>query len=224
MKEDEWKNGFEYNGKKLIPVNIFINSDNYKNIDSLKNLNQIGALVINNTNNYYSLYEIDNDSGYKIYYVWVESFANGKYYSRTFVDENEYDLILKYDNNSDLKIRTLWESAPQDTKLRNSWKILNLDINNNRDELMQLSHEVLDDTSNNKLGGTPLKNYDDCMEFEIMSADKVFTIDLIIYTKDDEMKLNLNEYEVEENIVEKYKDMLLSLMNNSQKELLQSTK
>lgn len=33
VKEDEWKNGFEYNGKKLIPVNIFINSDNYKNID-----------------------------------------------------------------------------------------------------------------------------------------------------------------------------------------------
>lgn len=220
VTEDEWKEGFEYNDKNLVPVNIFMNSDNYKNNGLFKNLNKIGALVIENTNNYYNLYEIDNDSGYKIYYVWVESFANGEHYSRTFVDENEYDLVLEYYNTCDFKISTLWKSAPQDTELRNNWKSLNLDINNNRDELIQLSHEVLDDISNNKLGGIPLENYDECMEFEIKSTDKVFTIDLIIYTKDDEMKLDLNGYEVEDKIVQKYKEMLQSLINNTQKELI----
>lgn len=223
VTRDEWKKGFEYNGKNLVPVNIFINSDNYNKSGSLKNLNKIGALVIKNTNNYYNLYEIDNDSGYKIYYVWVESFANGNYYSRTFVDKNEYDLVLEYYNTSDFKISALWKSAPQDTKLRNSWKRLNLDINNNRDELIQLSHEVLDNISNNKLGGNPLENYDEYMEFKIQSADKVFTIDLKIYTKNDEIKLDLNRYEVEDKIVQKYNEMLRSLINNTQKELLQGT-
>ena len=41
VKRDEWKNGFEYDGKNLIPVNIFMNSDNYKNNGSFKNLNKL---------------------------------------------------------------------------------------------------------------------------------------------------------------------------------------
>lgn len=46
----------------------------------------------------------------------------------------------------------------------------------------------------------------------------------IIYIKDNEIKLNLNEYEVEDKIVERYKDMLMYLMNDAQKELLKNTK
>ena len=61
------------------------------------------------------------------------------------------------------------------------------------------------------------------MEFKIQSVDKVFTIDLKIYTKNDEIKLNLNRYEVEDKIVQKYNKMLQSLINNTQKELLQGT-
>ena len=61
------------------------------------------------------------------------------------------------------------------------------------------------------------------MEFKIQSADKVFTIDLKIYTKNDEIKLDLNRYEVEDKIVQKYNEMLRSLINNTQKELLQGT-
>lgn len=61
------------------------------------------------------------------------------------------------------------------------------------------------------------------MEFKIQSADKVFTIDLKIYTKNDEIKLDLNRYEVEDKIVQKYNEMLQSLINNTQKELLQGT-
>jgi energy-coupling factor transporter transmembrane protein EcfT len=224
VTKDKWKEGFEYNGENLVPVNIFMNSDNYNSSGVFKNLNNIGALVIENTNYYYNLYEIDNDSGYKIYYVWVESFVNGKYYSRTFVNENEYDSILQYYNTSDLKISALWKSEPQDTELRYVQKSLNLDINNYRDKLIQLSHEVLDDISNKKLGGIPLQNYDKYMEFEIKSTDKVFTISLRIYTKDDEMKLYLNKYEVEDKIVQKYKDMLFSLIDDAQKELLQGMK
>lgn len=44
---------------------------------------------------------------------------------------------------------------------------------------------------------------------------------IAIKTKDNEMKLYLNEYEVEEKIIEKHKDMLLSLINDTQKELLE---
>ena len=61
------------------------------------------------------------------------------------------------------------------------------------------------------------------MEFKIQSVDKVFTIDLKIYTKNDEIKLDLNRYEVEDKIVQKYNEMLRSLINNTQKELLQGT-
>lgn len=61
------------------------------------------------------------------------------------------------------------------------------------------------------------------MEFKIQSVDKVFTIDLKIYTKNDEIKLDLNRYEVEDKIVQKYNEMLQSLINNTQKELLQGT-
>ena len=61
------------------------------------------------------------------------------------------------------------------------------------------------------------------MEFKIQSVDKVFTIDLKIYTKNDEIKLDLNRYEVEDKIVQKYNKMLQSLINNTQKELLQGT-
>ena len=61
------------------------------------------------------------------------------------------------------------------------------------------------------------------MEFKIQSVDKAFTIDLKIYTKNDEIKLDLNRYEVEDKIVQKYNKMLQSLINNTQKELLQGT-
>lgn len=49
------------------------------------------------------------------------------------------------------------------------------------------------------------------------------SIDLYVYTNDDEMILYLNEYKVESEIVEKYKEMLFSLINDSQSELLQKT-
>lgn len=229
VKKDEWKNGFEYDGKNLVPVNIFMNSENYESNGPYKNLNKIGALVIENTNSYYPLYELDNDCGYKIYFVWVESFVGGEYYSRTFVDKNEYDSVLKYYNTANLKVSALWKSAPKDTELRNLWESLKLNIDDNIDELIKLSHEVLDDLSRKKKKsvGNPsilAENYDECMEFQIKSTDKVFTIYLVIYTKDNEMKLYLNEYEVEEKITQKYKDMLLTLIKDAQKELLQSTK
>lgn len=221
VKRDEWKNGFEYDGKNLVPINIFMNSDNY---DSFKNLNEIGALVIKHTNNYYSLYELDNDSGYKIYFVWVESFTGGEYYSRTFVDKNEYDSVLEYYNTANLEVSALWKSAPEYTNLRNSWTGLELNIDDKRDELIKLSHEVLDDVSGKRQVYTSAENYDEYMTFQIYSTDKVFTIDLVICTKDDEMELYLNGYEVEEKTTQKYKDMLRSLTNDAQKELLQSAK
>ena len=202
----------------LIALVLFINSDNYDYDD---NLTGIGALVIENTNNYHSLYELANDSGYKIYYVHVSEFVGEEYYSRTFVDENDYDSVLEYYNTCHLKVSALWRTAPEETKLNNIGKSLDLNIDDNRDELIELSHEVLDDISNKKQGNSSFKDYyDNGMEFRIKSSDNVFTIHLVIYTKQNEMKLYLNDYEAEEKIVEKHRDMLLYLMDESQKELL----
>lgn len=219
VERDEWRNGFVYNDKNLVPINIFINSDNYNINGSFKNLNKVGALVIDGTNTYYNLYEIDNDSGYKIYFVWIKTFVGGDYYSRTFVDKNEYDSVLEYYNNkANLKVSALWKTAPQDTHLSNAWKDLKLNINNNRDEIIELSHEVLDDPNRYK-STTSSTNYDECIDFEIKSDDKVFTLDLNIYIIDDKIKLDLNDYEVADEVIEKHKTMLLFLINNAKKEL-----
>lgn len=217
VKKDEWKKGFEYNDKHLIPVNIFLNSDNYEFGGTSKNLNHIGALVIEKTTEVYSFYELDNDSGYKIYYVHVSEFVGGEYYSRTFVDENDYDSVLEYYNTSNLEISALWRTGPHEYV----WQSLNLDIANSRDELIELSHEVLDDVSDKIQKSVSIlgEDYDKGFEFEIQSDDGVFAINLVIYTE--QMKLYLNGYEVEENIIEKHKAMLLSLINDAQEELLE---
>ncbi|MBO5138616.1 MAG: hypothetical protein J6B89_03140 [Bacilli bacterium] len=221
VQQDKWKQGFDYNGKHLIPVNIFMNNYNYHSYGKFKNLDKIGALVIKDSYNYYSLYQINNNSGYKIYYVWVESFAGGEYYSRTFVDKNDYTSVLDYYSTSNFSVSALWKSAPVNTTLRNNWKKLELNVNSERDKLISLSHAVLDNVSNKKRTIHLYEDDYDCILFKIRSDDGVFTIDLSIYTKDDEMILYLNEYKVENEIVNKYKQMLFSLINDSQVELLQ---
>ncbi|MBO5349142.1 MAG: hypothetical protein J6A89_04920 [Clostridia bacterium] len=221
VRKDEWKNGFEYDGKNLIPVNLLMNSDNYDSRGAFKKLN-IGALVIENTNSYYYLYELENESGYKIYYVKVSTFTDGEYYSRTFVDKNDYEAVLNYYSTASLNVSTLWKSAPKNLGLSNMWTSLDLDISDRQDEIIKLANEVLGDISNKKQTGTSTnEDYDNSMEFEIKSSDKVFALDLVIYTKDNDIKLYLNKYEVEKKIIEKHKDMLLSLINDAQEELIQ---
>ena len=216
VKKGEWKSGFEYHEKRLVPVNIFINSDYFRTD------NEIGALVIENTNRYYSLYQLENDSGYDIYYVWVESFANGVYYTRAFVDAQDYDSVLQYYDTADLEIGVLWKSAPQDTEFTNVWQYLDLSVDGYRDALLKLTHEVLDDVSSKRQVNihTYSDIYEDNIEFVIQSSDGVFTVQLTIYTKDDEIRLYLNGYQVEDQITEKYRDMLLHLINASEDELL----
>ncbi len=220
VQENEWKYGFEYNGKYLVPLNILMNSDNYEISGKFKNLEKIGALVIENSYKYYSFYKISNDSGYNIYYVGYESFVGNDYYSRTFVDKNEYESILNYYNTSNFSVSALWKSAPE-INLRNSSKKLNLNINDKCEKLIELFHNVLDDVSNKKRVSTSVKGDYECMLFTLKSNDNVFTVDLCVYTRKDEMIVYLNEYKVENEIVEKYKEILFSLINDSQTELLQ---
>ena len=73
--------------------------------------------MIEKTTEVYSFYELDNDSGYKIYYVRVSEFVGGEYYSRTFVDENDYDSVLEYYNTSNLEISALWRTAPHEDEI-----------------------------------------------------------------------------------------------------------
>lgn len=220
VKRDEWKSGFEYDGRNLVPVGIFINSDNYRSDGDHKNLEKIGALVIKNTNSYYSLYELDSDSDHEIYYVWVESFRGGEYYSRTFVDEKDYESVMKYYESCDLKINVLWRSAPQETGLSNIIHGLELDIGDHSKELTELSHEVLDDTSGRERVSTSSDGYDEHMEFEIRSTDGVYTVDLVVYTKQDDIELYLNSYKADGETVQKHRDLLLYLVDEAQKELL----
>ena len=55
-----------------------------------------------------NLYEINNNSGFPIYYVWVESFSNGEHFSTIFVDVNNYDQILDYYKKAKLNIKSLF--------------------------------------------------------------------------------------------------------------------
>lgn len=221
-QKDEWKSGFDYDGKSLVPVSILINSDNYRSSGKNKNLEKIGTLVMDGSyNNYYSIYQITNDSGFEIYYVWVETFAGGVYYSRTFVDIADYDAVLEYYVTSDLSLSACWKTAPENMGLRNQWIKSDLNIDEKQDELMQLTHAVLDDVSDkNQTINTSEEGYD-CIVLKIESGDGVFRLDLEIYTKDEEMMVWLNGYKAENEIVEKYKEMLLSLVNDVQTELLQ---
>jgi hypothetical protein len=220
---DKWKEGFEYDGKKLVPVNLFMNSSNYNSNGIFKNLTKIGALVKKNTNHHYPFYQIDSDSGYKIYYVGGVSFCRGEYYSRTFVDKNDYDEVLKYYETAQLKISVCLNSAPKESKLSNEIKSLNLNIVDKQEELMKLAHEILDDFSVSREVGTLQKDNDNYMTFRIHSVDKVFVIEFDVYTKDNKMEVLLNgDNKVKDEIVDKYKETLFELINDSQAELLKS--
>lgn len=218
----EWKDGFDYNGEHLVPVNIFVNSENYRSHGKYKNLDKIGALIMENSNDYYSFYQIRNNSGYDLYYVWVESFSGGMYFSRTFVKERDYEDVLDYYEDSDFRISALWKSAPEDTHLRNNWTSLDLHMEGGqREELVQLTHEVLDDLSDKRQVSTSWdKNYEG-ISFQLKSDDSVFSIHLSIYTKNEDMVVFLNNYQLEDEIVERYKEMLSSLIREAQAELLE---
>lgn len=223
-QKEEWKSGFDYDGKSLVPVSILINSENYRSSGKNKNLEIIGTLVMDGSyNNYYSIYQITNDSGYDIYYVWVETFAGGVYYSRTFVNEADYDAVLEYYDTSDLSLSACWKSAPDNTGLRNQWVKTDLNIDEKQDELMQLTHKVLDDVTDKKQTINTSEEGYDCILLRLESGDGVFRLDIEIYTKDKEMMVWLNGYKVESEITEKYKEMLSSLVNDAQTELLQQT-
>lgn len=220
--KEEWKSGFDYDGKRLVPVSILINSENYRSSGKNKNLEKIGTLVMDGSyNNYYSIYQITNDSGFKIYYVWVETFAGGVYYSRTFVDIADYDAVLEYYVSSDLFLSACWKSAPENTEIRNQWIKSDLNIDEKQDELMQLTHEVLDDVSDKKQTINTSEEGYDCILLKIESVDGVFRLDFEIYTKDEEMLVWLNGYKVESEIVTKYEEMLSSLVNDVQAEVLE---
>lgn len=221
-QKEEWKSGFDYDGKRLVPVSILINSDNYRSSGKNKNLEKIGTLVMDGSyNNYYSIYQITNDSGFEIYYVWVETFAGGVYYSRTFVDIADYAAVLEYYVTSGLSLSACWKTAPENMGIRNQWIKSDLNIDEKQDELMQLTHAVLDDVSDKKQTINTSEEGYDCILLKIESGDGVFRLDLEIYTKDEEMTVWLNGYKVESEIVTKYNDMLLALINDAQTCLLQ---
>lgn len=213
VKRDEWKKGFDYNDKTLVPVNFLMNSD--KN-----DLEHIGALAIENSYDYYPFYQLSNESGYELYYVLVLSFAGGEYYSRTFVDEKDYDAVMEYYCTADLSASVLWESAPENSELKYNWVKLNLDVNDKRSELMNLFHEVLDDVSDKKQTNTSIRGEGyDCFSYHFISDDSVFSTDLRVYTREDELILFVNKFKVEREIVEKYKEMLFSLVSETKAEL-----
>lgn len=227
----EWREGFVYDDKTLVPVSIFINAKNYWPVGESKNLEYLGAIIIGNSYNYYSFYKIDNNSGYDIYYVDYDfgdfenfaDFAHGGIFSRTFVDKNDYEAVLDYYVASDLSVSVNWVSAPEGVSRKYTGAGVDLIVNARRDEWFQLCHEVLDDVSDRERPIMPDRDGYDYMIFNIKSDDCVFAVDLNIYTKDGEIILHLNRYEVEDEIVEKYKEMLLSLIDDTQAEILQNT-
>lgn len=219
VSEDEWKNGFMYQDKKLVPIGIFTNSENYQTSGTYKNLNYLGVIAINDTYDYYNFYDIHNNSGYNIYYVWVESFAGGECYTRTFVEESEYDSVLKYYELLPMRVRVLWESAPEDLHLGTRWQRMEINSQDIQSELMELSHEVLDDVTDRRKTSTTTDNTDEAMSIKFLSDDGVFSLKLDIFMREDEMILFVNEYPVETEITEKYQSVLLTFMDEIKEEL-----
>lgn len=221
VQGDEWKNGFDYDGRELIPVNLFINDEQYRSSGKNRNLQKIGALVMENSTSYYTFYQVKNNSGYEIYYVNVESFAGGENYSRVFVDQNDYDAVLDYYGDEELSIRALWRTAPEYTGLSNIWENLDLKLDDRGGELFALLHAVLDDVSDRRCVNTSRQGDYECIVLTFQSDDGVLFVKLYIYTHEEEMAVYLNDYEVESEIVEEYKEMLFSLIEDAQTELLQ---
>lgn len=221
VPSEDWKNGFDYDGKELVPVPLFINDAQYHSSGKYRNLEKIGALIVGSSTSHYTFYQVENNSGYEIYYVKVESFAGGEYYSRTFVDKEDYDAVLDYYGNEELSLRALWQSAPEYTGLRNLWESLDLKPDDRSGELFALFHAVLDDVSDRRRVSTSRQGDYECIALTFQSDDGVLFVKLYIYTKDEEMILYLNDYEVESEIVEEYKAMLFSLIEDARTELLQ---
>lgn len=221
VEEDEWKNGFDYDGRELVPVNLFINDEQYRSSGKNQNLQKIGALVMESSASYYTFYQVENHSGYEIYYVKVASFAGGENYSRVFVDKNDYDAVLDYYGDEELSIRALWRTAPEDTGLSSLWESLDVKPDDRGGELFALFHAVLDDVSDRRCVNTSQQGDYECMVLTFESDDGVLFVKLYIYTHEEEMIVYLNDYEVEREIVEEYKEMLFSLIEDAQAELLQ---
>ena len=216
---DEWREGFEYNGDWLVPVPIFMNSDSYKHYGDNQNLYEIGAVVQKYSNDYYSLYELVSDSDYPIYYVWVEGFAGGEYYSRTFVKREEYDSVLDFYSTCPLAVKAQWSTAPAGTELSNRWVQVKTDITEYRQALMQLADDVLSDVSGKyRVRESVPEGYDE-IAFRIQSEDGVFRLDLTVGTGEDGRVLYLNEYRVSDEIVEKYEKLLDALVETAEGEL-----
>lgn len=216
---DEWREGFEYNGDQLVPVSIFMNSDSYKHYGDNQNLYEIGAVVQKYSNDYYSLYELVSDSDYPIYYVWVEGFAGGEYYSRTFVKREEYDSVLDFYSTCPLAVKARWSTAPAGTELSNRWVQVKTDITEYRQALMQLADDVLSDVSGKYrvLESVP-EGYDE-IAFRIQSEDGVFRLDLTVGTGEDGRILYMNEYRVSDETVEEYEKLLDALVETAEGEL-----
>lgn len=218
VDEDEWRDGFELNGKKFVPLKI---RDNYQ-YGTFDSQDDGGVLMIKKSLSYHVLRDVKNDSGYHIYHIYLETIE--RHSSTTFVAEDDHDSIMEYYENADLEISALWETAPENTQLRNANTKLDLKIDN--DEWMQLTHEMLDDTSKNesftnKSTGEGRQYSDEIMEFTINSPDNIIATTLKVYIKDDKMDLIFNGYVLNDEIIEEHKDMFMSLIDDSQEELLQ---
>lgn len=218
--ENEWRDGFELNGKKFVPLKI---RDNYQ-YDTFDDINDGGVLMIKKSLSYHVLRDLKNDSCYHIYHIYLERIE--RHSSTTFVAEDDYDSIMEYYENADLEVTALWETAPENTQLRNMNTKLDLKIDN--DEWMQLTHEMLDDTSKNESftnisTGEGRQYSDEVMEFTVNSPDNIIATTLNVYIKDDKMDLIFNGYVLNDEIIEEHKDMFMSLIDDSQKELLQKS-
>ncbi len=59
VKMNEWNKGFDYDGKELVAVNVLMNDDFYHTTGVLQNLEKVGDLVIEDSNEYYRFYQLE---------------------------------------------------------------------------------------------------------------------------------------------------------------------
>ena len=199
VNENTWNKGFEFENKELVPISLLYNSANYSQYNNLK---QVGTIVYKHSVSYNHLYEVKNNSNHTIYYVWEESGDPKQKYTRTFVEKDYYDEIINYYKNTDyiisILIKNIWQSVDYDdqNQIKRIIEIADNTLNN-----YDYKKESLDD-----IAGGETYNYN------LYSTDKSLLIEMKIYKKNNKIFLYINDFRVDDEVVNKNIDLMNSLM------------
>lgn len=212
---DDWKDGFTFDGKQLVPVHLLINHSSY----STDARSEVGALVINGTNSYFNIYTIENDSGFTIYRVWVSSFRGGEHYTCTFVAEEDYDEVIDYYRNAPLDVYLIERQTTDDSDGDFPFSKLSLDLTGRQEDIMDATMEILDNHPDIATAPNSINGRGAFTKLEFCSSDDVLTIEIICIETEGNIEFWIEGFPLEGEASESYEQVLTDLMTEVKSEL-----